>query len=759
MWDLQTGKVRTIFRSARAPLVLLPDGLGLLSIGTDGAVHRWDLDPEAGRSPDKEQLSFDKVTGNPVRKMFTPDGKYQVLLPTGASLKLRDARTDKVFATVNDLPRKHELQFSPDGKTMVVVINGGTVHLYDSKTGQDRGTFATSAGDLEFSPDGSFCVAETGTCTPATGRYGEGWVYTVEALKIWDVATGHEVATLKDAQGPVIFSKDGKLFAAVEGAPRDPKTTVPMPRRTPVRVKVWETATGQERAAIDMTVPVAFSPDGSALLVHQSMVDAPIGSLRRTGRKPVLTVKQADLMLWDLATEQARFTLEDVDLHQWFPGQTMVVVDDSKYSVIGDALTGGPRQGVNVVFTPDGKLIATANRSGTVILWDAAHGTETLRLVGHTGVITSMAITADGKTLATGGEDRSIRLWDVATGRELHTLRGHTQAVQGLSFSADNKLLVAREWALSSPRLWDVASGREYLFRGGRSLCSTAALSLDGKIVATASGHDVHLWDASSGDLLATLEGHTSEVTALTFSADGQTLTSESGVEVKEWNVATRKETASRRVRTQSLSSCQVSPDGRTLMIREEDVLTLRDLLSGEARGRLEGVVGAPVFCPDGNRCAVEMRVSAAEGRSASVVRLWDFAAGRELATFDGAQGAVVFSPDTKAVAGVVKGPALVLWDAATGRERGRVAGTWVPVTLGPNGDTVLVQQRDKSLALWEPAAHKAPRVLPKGHTPGGLRPRQQDVGNRRSRLRGAGVGPGGREGDRQSGGTRASRR
>ena len=89
---------------------------------------------------------------------------------------------------------------------------------------------------------------------------------------------------------------------------------------------------------------------------------------------------------------------------------------------------GTPAASTSVAFSPDGKRLASASRDGTVKVWDAATGQETLTLKGHTGRVRSVAFSPDGKRLASASDDRTVKVWDAATGQEILTLKGHTGA-------------------------------------------------------------------------------------------------------------------------------------------------------------------------------------------------------------------------------------------------------------------------------------------------------------------------------------------
>jgi hypothetical protein len=67
---------------------------------------------------------------------------------------------------------------------------------------------------------------------------------------------------------------------------------------------------------------------------------------------------------------------------------------------------------MEVVYSPDGKRLATASNDGTLKIWEAATGQEVLTLRGHQRRVQAVAFSPDGDRLASGGEDRTVRVWD-----------------------------------------------------------------------------------------------------------------------------------------------------------------------------------------------------------------------------------------------------------------------------------------------------------------------------------------------------------
>jgi WD40 repeat protein len=98
--------------------------------------------------------------------------------------------------------------------------------------------------------------------------------------------------------------------------------------------------------------------------------------------------------------------------------------------------------------------LASASDDGTVKIWDAATGQESLALKGHTDVVYSVSFSADGQRLASASSDKTVKLWDATTGQELLTLEGHTEVVRNVSFSPDGQRLASASHD-RTVKVWD----------------------------------------------------------------------------------------------------------------------------------------------------------------------------------------------------------------------------------------------------------------------------------------------------------------
>jgi len=124
----------------------------------------------------------------------------------------------------------------------------------------------------------------------------------------------------------------------------------------------------------------------------------------------------------------------------------------------GMLLKGHSQAVLDVTISNDSRFIVSGGADATARVWDARSGKELLRLVGHAGEVTAVAIAADprGKfRVLTGSSDHTAKLWDVGTlagaageepsaARELLTFKGHLRGVTSVAFSpTDLSLLTA----------------------------------------------------------------------------------------------------------------------------------------------------------------------------------------------------------------------------------------------------------------------------------------------------------------------------
>jgi transcription initiation factor TFIID subunit 5 len=64
--------------------------------------------------------------------------------------------------------------------------------------------------------------------------------------------------------------------------------------------------------------------------------------------------------------------------------------------------------------SPNGKILASADGGGSIILWDLQKGTQIKRCRGHgKGGIWSLSFSAESTVLTSGGADGTVRIWDI----------------------------------------------------------------------------------------------------------------------------------------------------------------------------------------------------------------------------------------------------------------------------------------------------------------------------------------------------------
>ena len=130
-------------------------------------------------------------------------------------------------------------------------------------------------------------------------------------------------------------------------------------------------------------------------------------------------------------------------------------------------------------------------------------------------------------------------------------------------------------------RVWDASTGETiYTLEGHTGAVHGVSFSPDGSMIAS-GGLDIRIWDASTGKTVRTLE-HTGWVTSVSFSPDSMTLAS-GGSWVRLWDVSTGEILRTFEGHTSTSGSVVFSSDGRTLASAGGDsTILLWDLAPAE---------------------------------------------------------------------------------------------------------------------------------------------------------------------------------
>jgi WD40 repeat protein/Flp pilus assembly protein TadD len=556
----------------------------------------------------------------------------------------------------------------------------------------DRLTLAAHADPLHcvaYSPDGRLIAAGSGLYEKDK---------PVDVI-VWDAATGKELFTLPGHRRlvrSVAFSPNGKLLAS---AGLDPA------------VRIWDVATRRQTACYPgrggWITCVTFSPNNSLLAAADNKW---LRVWNVAAGKEVLTISNVGMI------NAIAFSPDGLQIAGACKQPRQVRLWDARSGAEVRIFEGHDSDVASVVFSPDGRRLASASWDTKIKVWDVAGGKELFTIHRHSSVVPQVCFSPDGKFLASASWDGTVRLWECAKGAEVRTFRGHTGLINSVAFSPDGEHL-ASAGSDRQVRVWDVMTEQE-----GRRLSLPSghpyglAFSADGKLLAAADGNiyygmhkNVAIYDTRTGLLVRSLAGHTGRVTGVAFRPQrepGSPLLASSSTDhtVKLWNPATGQVVHTLRGHAGDVTGVAFSLDGRRLASASADrTVRVWDASTGQECRLLRGHTGdvsSVAFAPDGRLAS-----ASADG----TVRVWNTADDAPCLILKGHSDAVTgvaFNPDGRHLASASADQTLRIWDAASGREVFVLRGHTEPVLSlahNPRGDRIVsASQFDHTVRLWD---------------------------------------------------------
>ncbi|KAF1924973.1 WD40 repeat-like protein, partial [Didymella exigua CBS 183.55] len=212
-----------------------------------------------------------------------------------------------------------------------------------------------------------------------------------------------------------------------------------------------------------------------------------------------------------------------------------------------------------------------------------------------------------------------------------------SQSISSFSFT-DSDRRAATSGGQNTGRLRETSSN---------SIVYSVIFSPDLARLASASTDKIiKLWDASSGTLLQSLEGHFGSVFAIAFSPNGKTLAASTDSTIRVWDVGSSALLQLLQGHSNYVKSVAFSPDGALLQS-----------LEGHS-----GSVSAVAFSPNGKTLA--------SASTDCLVKVWEVASGVLLQSLDshsGSVNAIAFLPDGKTLMSASTARTVQTWDTKSG--------------------------------------------------------------------------------------------
>lgn len=325
----------------------------------------------------------------------------------------------------------------------------------------------------------------------------------------------------------------------------------------------------------------------------------------------------------------------------------------------------------SVVFSRDGKLLASGDDAGFVKVWNVATCQPSITLPASQAPIRHLSFSADGHALATGDEAGVVKVWNLATLKVLWKHQGRN--VEGFQLSPAGTLIGVTRGTLTKP-----------------------AANVLAQVVDWTTGNEVFSLPEADFEAFS----HDGKLAFITYSHPART---------ELWNLETGRVS---EVISNFSAYLFPSPNGRYLAglsLLGRTQIDLIDLVENRPLMSLKlasGIALSLAFSPDSALLAC--------ATSDQIVRLWDLSDQREIAPLLGHVDqitGVAFSPDGKLLATSSADKTVMLWPVMGQKDAEKISKAFPPCVLSPDGLKLASLHHSEGatrILIWDLATHKS---------------------------------------------------
>jgi len=531
-------------------------------------------------------------------------------------------------------------------------------------------------------------------------------------VRIWDTTLGRQLMTMipRFPTYMATFSPDNTKIATVSDDSA---------------IRIWDAFSGQEMAKLnfndsvisfDWVFSLEFSPDSSMIAITCS---------NSTGGH--------DAYIWDAFSKRELAKLKynmSVMALSFSPDKKMIATANFDHTArICDSFSGRELATLmhedtvrDVVFSPDKTKIATYCDDCYVRVWDLQLRKIITKfyLPRSPTDLFSSTFSHNGAMIAIQA-DKMIQVWEISSGKELAEVKNNDYISQ-IAFSPDDTKIAACS-SDNTARVWDVFSGKELARMVHNATVARVIFSPDGTKIATASqDNTVRIWDACFEKEVATF-WHDDKVKSAIFNLNGTKIATVCDDKTAQiWDSSSGKE-LQRLNLNGSVISLVSSPEGfRIATVSDDSTIRIQDAFFGQ---ELASLTLGPCMYDSTSKaiiCAVYNAVFNQNGSKLAIsgysgdIRIWDIFSGKEpmiLTKEDGTVASIAFSPDGKRIAGGYYG-SVYIWDVVSGKElpkinekrsspRGGSRELMITsIAFSPDGNLIATARADNTARVWD---------------------------------------------------------